>query len=588
MSGLDEEQQAALLKFKQDVLGVPTEERVAPPTTLATPPAQSRQVRIAQPKAAPVKFRPTAPRPSVLFSDVVSETGLPSRVLIEESRRSGIRLHASPGRTRLYAEEAEHLRRFAALRAAKPLLTASTYVPDPEGRISLEDYDRLEPRFAAKLLVWGYLPVRKELKSFPNRSWAGVVRHHRRLEVLRNQREREAATLRRLNGNSPGSLSSSEPLPTTSPTVETKPTKGPATAVSSPVAIEIKRQLDARRHRREIDPESKLEPAGVKVSAPLPDPVPTSVGPGNPALEELHLTLSAFAPKDHPVFFDSLLAALELDERNAKKLSAEPDSRKITDRALRNLIRLVCNGKFGLFAYHEVSNTLRSAARKNRLITSTVVVKNALANLQPMYTGVLTDAGKSRFVFWHVEQNGTQLAVVTFGALSDWVRGMERGQYVPLRGRLITVSRHVKLTEMDREDAQFMAEAALKLRKGIHIRRSAPLLAEPRGRDYLDGRTSSPRRTLTYKPHSDWLIPVVIENGFATAGLQEGFFSNHGGRSAHEVREFYRRAPGTSWTAPKTVQVSAHTRGGYEVGDIGFMPTVTILRDKTATELSRS
>ena len=75
---------------------------------------------------------------------------------------------------------------------------------------------------------------------------------------------------------------------------------------------------------------------------------------------------------------------------------------------------------------------------------------------------------------------------------------------------------------------------------------------------------------------------MVVENGFATAGLQDGFFSNHGGRSAHEVREFYRRAPGTSWNAPKTVQVSAHTRGGYEVGNIGFMPTVTIMREMNA------
>ncbi|WP_459384087.1 hypothetical protein [Arthrobacter humicola] len=348
------------------------------------------------------------------------------------------------------------------------------------------------------------------------------------------------------------------------------------------MAIEIKRQLDARRHRREIDPESKLEPGGIKVAAPPPDPIPTSIGPGNPALEELQLTLSAFAPKDHPVFFEGLAAALELDERNVKALSADADSPNLTDRALRNLIRLVCNGKFGLFAYHDVSNTLRSAARRNSLNASPVAMKNALTNLRPMHTGVLTDAGKSRFVFWHVEQDGTQLAVITFGAMSDWVQGMVVGQYVPLRGRLITVSRHAKLTDVGREDAQFMVEAALKLRKGIHIRRSAPVLPEPRGRNYLDVRTAAPQRTLTYKPHSDWLIPVVVENGFATAGLQEGFFSNYGGRSAHEVRPFMRRAPGTSWNAPKTVQVSAHTRGGYEVGDIGFMPTVTIMREMNA------
>jgi hypothetical protein len=51
-----------------------------------------------------------------------------------------------------------------------------------------------------------------------------------------------------------------------------------------------------------------------------------------------------------------------------------------------------------------------------------------------------------------VEQDGTQLAVVTFGAMSDWVRGMYHGQYVPLRGRLITVSRHVNLMSVTVEN----------------------------------------------------------------------------------------------------------------------------------------
>jgi hypothetical protein len=582
MSGLDEEQQAALRKFKQDVLGVVSDDRVVLPKAPPAPPARSGPERPPRPKAAPGRFRPQTPRPAVLFSDIVRETRLPLQDLIRESRRAGIQLAPSPGRTRLFDEEAEHLRRFAALKAARPPLTASTYVPDPGGRISLEDYDRLEPRFAAKLLTSGFLPARKELKSSPNRSWAGVVRHHRRLEVRRAQLEREAATLRRLNGNPAGSRPSTEAPPTTGLPLEGKPSKAPTAAVSSPVAAEIKRQLDARRHRRDIDPEFKTDTVGIKVAGPLKDPIPTPIGPGNPVLEELQLTLSAFAPKDHPVFFDSLAAALELDERIVRTSSAEADSLKLTDRALRNLIRMVCNGKFGLFAYHEVSNTLRSAARRNSQNASPVGIKSALTNFQPMHTGVLTDAGKSRFIFWQVEQDGTKLAVVTFGAMTDWVWGMSRGQYVPLRGRLIKVARQAKLTEMDREDAQFMVEAALKLRKGIHVRRSSPVSSEPRGRSYLAVRTAAPQRTLTYKPHSDWLIPVVVENGLATAGLREGFFSNHGGRSAHEVREFYRRAPGTSWNAPKTVQVSAHTRGGYEVGDIGSMPTVTIMREMNA------
>lgn len=43
---------------------------------------------------------------------------------------------------------------------------------------------------------------------------------------------------------------------------------------------------------------------------------------------------------------------------------------------------------------------------------------------------------------------------------------------------------------------------------------------------------------LTYKPHSDWMIPAVIEDGFATAGLREGFFSNR--RITDEHRLVYK------------------------------------------------
>ncbi|MDF9751548.1 hypothetical protein [Arthrobacter sp. ES3-54] len=355
--------------------------------------------------------------------------------------------------------------------------------------------------------------------------------------------------------------------------------KATTSNIYNPLAAKIKRELDDRRHRREIDPESKPEASTIKL-LPHVDPLPTTLSVGSPALEELQLTLSSFAPKDHPVLFDGLKAALDLDERIAKASPADTDSAKLTARALRNLLLIVCHGKFGLFAYHEVSNAIRAVSRRSCGSATPGGVANALTNLRPMHTGVLTDTGKSRFIFWHVEQHETQLAVVTFGAMSDWVRGMDLGQYVPLRGRLISTSRHAKLTEMDREDAQFMAEAALKLRKGIHIRRTAPASLEPRSRNYVDGHTRAVSRSLVYKPHSDWLVPVVIENGVATAGLREGFFSNYGGRSVHEVREFYRRAPGSSWNDPKTVLVSAHTRGGYDVGDIGPMPTVTIMRDK--------
>lgn len=580
MSTLDEEQQAALRKFKQDVLGVgsdPSERQ--PPVALPEPQTPIRHDTASRAKRSPRPRRPGTNSRATLLSDIAQETGLKVQDLIRESLRAGIQLDSKPRQTTLFPEEADHLRRFAA-RPAKPKpLTRATYRPDPEGRISLEDYDRIEQDFVASLLAFDYLPARRDVKRFPNRSWAGIIRHHRRIAVLKVERERASAASMQRNGVPSTPLRpTAESSTKTGAALSLSAPKASTTTVPNPRVAEIKRQLDARRHRREIDPESKPEPSGIKI-APQVDPLPTALSIGNPALEGLQLTLSSFAPKDHPVLFGGLRATLELDERIVRSFPADTDSAKFTDRALRNLLLLVCHGKFGLFAYHDVSNALRAAARRNCRSATPVGMKNALTNLRPMHTGVLTDAGKSRFIFWHIDQHETQLAVVTFGAMSDWVQGMALGQYVSLSGRLITLSRHLNLGELDREDAQFMAEAALKLRRGIHIRRTAPGSLEPRGRNYIDGHTPTAQRNLVYKPHSDWLVPVVMENGFATAGLREGFFSNYGGRSAHEVREFYRRAPGSSWNDPKTVLVSAHTRGGYDVGDIGFMPTVTIMRE---------
>lgn len=75
-------------------------------------------------------------------------------------------------------------------------------------------------------------------------------------------------------------------------------------------------------------------------------------------------------------------------------------------------------------------------------------------------------------------------------------------------------------------------------------------------------------------------MPVVIGDRSVSGGLREGFFSNYGGQAAHVVRDFVRRAPGSSVNDAKTVHVSAHMRGGYDVGVISFMPTVTILRNR--------
>lgn len=579
MGQLDEEQQAALRNYKQEVLGLGPDDAVAAAAAVSPPRIHVRQDSTSRRKRETGQRGHGKYGPAILLSEIAQETGLKVQDLIRESRRAGIQLSSKPRQTRLFPEEAAHLRRFAAGPPKPKPLTRANYRPDPWGRISLYDYDRLEQGYVGRLQALGHLPARRDVKRFPNGSWTEIMNHHRRLVVQQTERNRAYAAEMQRNGAPSAATPATAPQrAVTSP--QPKASTPLTTVVSSPLAADIKRQIDVRRHRRDIDPESAPEPAGIMIATPRTDSIPTTIGPGNPALEELQLTLRNFAPKDHPAFFRSVAAVLELDERNVRALSSNTDPRKFTDRAVRSLIRLVCRGKFGLFAYHEVSNTLRSAARRSSRSATPKDMQTALTNLRPMHTGVLTDAGKSRFIFWHVEQDASQLAIITFGAMSDWVQGMGLGQYVPLCGRLITLSRHVKLNEMNQEDAQFMAEAAVKLRKGIHIRRSAPASPEPRSRNYLDSRTSAPQRTLTYKPHSDWLIPVVIENGFATAGLREDFFSNYGGRSAHVVREFYRRAPGSSWNDPKTVLVSAHTRGGYDVGDISFMPTVTIMREK--------
>ena len=235
MSALDEEQQAALRKFKHDVLGVAPDVASVVGVAVPEPKQSGRQQRPTPPKSAKGKARPKSVRPSVLFGDILRETRLPLQELVRESRFAGIQLDPMPRQTRLFEEEAEYLRRLAALKASQPRLTERTYKPDPEGHISLEDYDRLDQEYAEKLLAWDYIPTRKELKSFPNRSWAGIVRHHRRLETLRTKLERESATLQRRNGTPVGSRSSSEFPMTTRSAVEARPVKAPATAVSSPL-----------------------------------------------------------------------------------------------------------------------------------------------------------------------------------------------------------------------------------------------------------------------------------------------------------------------------------------------------------------
>lgn len=584
MARLDDEQQAALRKFKQDALGVlPPEAGLSLPTTqspmfadrghLPVPevarvvgcqvadvlkirrglghPKTTPASRLTVAEAEAVREQWNAPdsavsRPTVSLALLATELDVDVQLLALEARRSGIPVRGNREAFMLFEFEADRLRQLAASRPDKmvwrtrppvgSIQTPALATKAAHQASALADHTRQQPAYKIDSKAGNRIPLAPQRTSFA------------------------APRLARLAST-------------------TIPSAGALTPPKPAAVVDIQRALVARSKAVELDPESKPTVGGVKVLFDVP-PMTSAIGKGSSEVDALRQTLGGFAPKDHAVLFRELSAVLDLDEKIVRSFPAITSSSRLTDRALRSLMRLVCHGKFGLFAYHEVSNNVRASARKNGQASTPAVMANALTNLRPMHTGVLTDLGKSRFIFWHVEQNGTTLAIITFSAVTDWVFGIDRGQYVPLRGRLIAVARGTRLGVDDREDAQFMVEAAIKLRKGAHVQRSSPTADQPRARNYLDSPGSHTQRNLTYKPHSDWLIPVVIEDGFVTGGLREGFFSNYGGRTAHGVRSFVRRAPGSSANDPKTVHVSAHTRGGYDVGDIGFMPTVTILRDK--------
>lgn len=488
----------------------------------------------------------TPVRPTVPLQLIAAELGVGLDLLVLEAKRAGIPVRGDWNDFRLFTVEADHLRHVVTPRPAQLIPSAGQVA----GSVRY-------PNDVVK-------PARKQTTNFAldHQKAAGPGSEITSTGI-------PAAAINLASKRSFLPVNKTTTAPVTSALVPPKPA----------TVIDLQRALISRSKAVELDPDSKHIDGGVR-AAPDAQPCTTDIGKGSSEVDALQQTLGGFGPKDHAVLFHELSAVLDIDEQIARSLPTGTSSSRRTDPALRSLMRIVCHGKFGLFAYHEVSNILRAAARRKDQSSTPAGMANALRNLRPMHTGVLTDLGKSRFIFWCVEPSGTSLAVVTFGAVTAWLYGIEQGKYVPLRGRLIAVQRGTTLGVDDREDAQYLVEAALKLRKGAHIRRSTPTEARPQGRNYLDGRPAVSRRNLTYKPHSDWLIPVVIEDGFVTGGLREGFFSNYGGRKAHGVRGFVRRAPGSSVNDPKTVYVSAHMRGGYDVGDITFMPTVTILRDK--------
>lgn len=584
MVRLDDEQQAALRKFKQEALGVSPPSQVPRATRLAKTHVDRgilpvhevaqivgcqvqdvlfilRQLRytkktfiseltVAEAEAVREKWNAansTPVRPTLPLEFVAAELEVDLPLLVLEAKRAGIPVRGAWDDFRLFEVEADHLRGVLTSRRAQLMQPAGPALGSVRSSAAAT---KPAPKRISTSATTGERPAR-----------------------IASEMTSKVIPAAAINLASKARL-----LPVTRTT--TLPVTGGALIPPKPASIiSIQRAQVARSKALEMDPDNRLIMGGSRV-APEAPPLVTSIGKGSSEVEALQQTLGGFAPKDHAVLFRELGAVLSLDEQIVRSLPANTTKTRITDSSLRSLMRLVCHGKFGLFAYHEVSNALRSAARKNCRTATPSTITKALANFRPMHTGVLTDLGKSRFMFWHVEGNGSKLATVTFAAMTDWVFGIERGQYVPLRGRVISVARGAQLHNADREDAQFMAEAALKLRKGIHIRRTAAVDRAPRGRNYIDNRAAQAQRNLTYMPHSDWLIPVVIEDGFVTGGLREGFFSNYGGKAAHAVRGFVRRAPGSSVNDPKTVHVSAHTRGGYDVGDITFMPTVTILRDR--------
>lgn len=139
---------------------------------------------------------------------------------------------------------------------------------------------------------------------------------------------------------------------------------GALTPPKPAAVVDIQRAQVTRSKSVELDPDNKPIIGGLKVVTDAP-PLVTNIGKGSSEVEALQQTLGGFAPKDHAVLFRELNAVLRLDEQIARSFPRDTATTRVTDHSLRSLMRLVCHGKFGLFAYHEVSNTLRSAARKN-------------------------------------------------------------------------------------------------------------------------------------------------------------------------------------------------------------------------------
>ncbi|WP_425864551.1 hypothetical protein [Arthrobacter sp. TWP1-1] len=518
-------------------------------------------------------------------------------LLVEEARVLGIPVGASPSSFLLSQAECDSLTEFVShyQQLQKQPWKASDYVPRADGRIRLSDYDLLDVNYRQHLLNGGYLPIRRDVVAHPNRSWPQVQQHfHLRIDQNR------AAVKAKLNVLTEQSVAvkarGSQDEPNLARMLDDKisanettsrPKRGFPAANSSisgmaivppkdPAVAALRSQRAQRTIARELNPERTTSGASSRRNSDRPT-VHTAVGIGAREISQLTNTLGDFSPKDHAVLFDQFRRVVKLDRKIRTALATDQPQFEGTKETLLGVMSQVFVGKFGLFAYHDVGNAIAEKTRRNsgQVSEKTLIVQTK--KLLPMSTGLLTDLGRSRFIFWSIERN-ISICIVRFQDLASWLEGMFDGKYQALVGEQFTLKSGVGLDDSARTTAAFLAEAANMLRAGYKIRRVQEKPNAPLGRNYFAGKAATPSRVLSYKPQSSWLVPITIEGDVVSAGLGEDFFIQHGAKIAHSVRETMRRPAGSHRNAEKTIRVKAHTRGGYDVGEVGFMPTVTIMR----------
>lgn len=495
-------------------------------------------------------------------------------LLVEEALDLEIPVGREPSAYRLSRTETEKLEDFVSHYRGlqKQPWKASDYVPRPDGTIRLSEFDLIEVAYRTRLVKEGYLPKRTDIAARPGFSWSHVLKH---VEYRENRRP----------------VRVDQPLegPAQSPSKPTsvKPERIRITGKSavqgialippkSSLVADMRSKLTQRIVAKQQDPEREV-PADPIRDFKIPRTTQTTSGRGSAVISELSAILSSFSPSDHAVLFDKIRRVLEFDRQIAGELSKAQSDFATTQKTLLGVMSEVCSGRFGLFAYHGVGNAIAELTRRNPSQATLGSLTGQVKKLLPMDTGLLTDMGRSRFIFWTIRASIT-IAIVEFSDFRNWLDGIHSGRYQALEGDVVILRRGAELDEVARNAGAFLAEAARMLRSGYKIRHVSERSAASSGKMYLAGRTALPPKVLRYVPHSSWLVPITIEGKNVSAGLGENFFTNHGAKAAHAVRATYRRPPGSHRNAEKSVYVQAHVRGGYDVGEISLMPAVTIMR----------